>query len=242
MAGPVKIRGRGAALAALRRGRPHPAPLYPAARQGRRDRQGRAARAQPLRRPARAVLPPQPRPARGPQRPAHRDGGRDRRRLSAPARARRGARHRRARVRRGRRACSTPPSRIPASTTCSATSSRCSTPSRRAPGTPTSSPSASSSCSPPASRRSWPPAPSCGEREHLSGLLGRGRRRRVPRLRGGLASRWTRRRTPSWSTPSAGRWPTTPAADERALRQAERAIADTLEHHAGIRWRHAVAR
>ena len=29
----------------------------------------------------------------------------------------------------------------------------------------------------------------------------------------------------------------TPAADERALRQAERAIAETLEHHAGVRWR-----
>jgi DNA repair protein RecO (recombination protein O) len=34
----------------------------------------------------------------------------------------------------------------------------------------------------------------------------------------------------------------TPPADVRALRQAERAIDDTLEHHAGIRWRHAVAR
>ena len=31
----------------------------------------------------------------------------------------------------------------------------------------------------------------------------------------------------------------TPPADARALRQAERAIADTLEHHAGIRWRQA---
>jgi DNA repair protein RecO (recombination protein O) len=34
----------------------------------------------------------------------------------------------------------------------------------------------------------------------------------------------------------------TPAASERALRQAERAIADTVEHHAGIRLREAVAR
>ncbi|MEA2228325.1 MAG: repair protein RecO [Solirubrobacteraceae bacterium] len=32
-----------------------------------------------------------------------------------------------------------------------------------------------------------------------------------------------------------------PAAPERALRQAERAIADTLEHHAGVRLRAAVA-
>jgi DNA repair protein RecO (recombination protein O) len=34
----------------------------------------------------------------------------------------------------------------------------------------------------------------------------------------------------------------TPTADERALRQAERAIAETVEHHAGIRLREAVAR
>jgi DNA repair protein RecO (recombination protein O) len=34
----------------------------------------------------------------------------------------------------------------------------------------------------------------------------------------------------------------TPAASERALRQAERAIADTVEHHAGVRLREAVAR
>jgi DNA repair protein RecO (recombination protein O) len=34
----------------------------------------------------------------------------------------------------------------------------------------------------------------------------------------------------------------TPMADARALRQAERAIAETVEHHAGIRLREAVAR
>ena len=34
----------------------------------------------------------------------------------------------------------------------------------------------------------------------------------------------------------------TPPAEARVLRQAERAIADTLEHHAGIRWRQAIAR
>ena len=33
----------------------------------------------------------------------------------------------------------------------------------------------------------------------------------------------------------------TPDAPERALRQAERAIAETVEHHAGVRWRAAVA-
>jgi DNA repair protein RecO (recombination protein O) len=34
----------------------------------------------------------------------------------------------------------------------------------------------------------------------------------------------------------------TPAADPRALRQAERAIAETVEHHAGVRLRAAIAR
>jgi len=34
----------------------------------------------------------------------------------------------------------------------------------------------------------------------------------------------------------------TPAAPERALRQAERAIAETVEHHAGVRLRAATAR
>jgi DNA repair protein RecO (recombination protein O) len=34
----------------------------------------------------------------------------------------------------------------------------------------------------------------------------------------------------------------TPAADDRTLRQAERAIAETVEHHAGIRLREAAAR
>ena len=144
VAGPLKVQGRGSALAALRRGRPHPAPLYPAARQA----WARSPRACGARAAASA----------GRLEPFFRlnlvlhegrsdlltvtaaetvDG------LPAPARARRRARHRGPRLRRGRRACSTPPSRTPASTTCSATSSRCST---REPGarrrTPTSSPSA----------------------------------------------------------------------------------------------------
>ena len=63
-------------------------------------------------------------------------------------------------------------------------------------------------------------------------LLGRRRRRGVRRPARRARSRWTRRRTRSWSTPSAGRWPRRRRADARALRQAERAIAETLEHHA----------
>jgi DNA repair protein RecO (recombination protein O) len=82
---------------------------------------------------------------------------------------------------------------------------------------------------------------SCGEREHLTGFSG---------AAGGVVC----------SACEAGSFPLdedahaflvgamsralaeTPAADDRALRQAERAIADTVEHHAGVRLRQAVAR
>jgi DNA repair protein RecO (recombination protein O) len=82
---------------------------------------------------------------------------------------------------------------------------------------------------------------SCGEREHLTGFSG---------AAGGVVC----------SACEAGSFPLdedahaflvgamsralaeTPAADDRALRQAERAIADTVEHHAGVRLREAVAR
>ena len=72
-------------------------------------------------------------------------------------------------------------------------------------------------------------------------LLGRRGRRGLPGLRGGLvpAGRGGARVPGRRHRPAAGR---DAAADARALRQAERAIADTLEHHAGIRWRQAVAR
>ena len=134
-----------------------------------------------------------------------------------------------------------PPSPIPASTTCSATSWRCSTPSRRAPDTPTSSPSGSSCCSPPGLAPQLAACASCGEREHLVGFSGAAGgvvctpARRAP-------SRWRgRARLPGRrARPPAGR--RRRRAEARALRQAERAIDETLEHHAGIRWRHAVAR
>ena len=73
----------------------------------RRDREGRAPLAQPLRRAAGAVLPAEPRAARGPQRPADGDERGDDRAAPAAARRRGGAR----RARRGpatrSRACST---------------------------------------------------------------------------------------------------------------------------------------
>ena len=82
----------------------------------------------------------------------------------------------------------------------------------------------------------------CGEREHLVGLLRRRRRRRVRRLRG--------RRVPA--RPGGARLPRrrrsarplaeAPDASPRALAQAERAILETLEHHAHVRLRPVGAR
>ena len=174
VAGPGEGPGRGAALAALRRGRPHPAPVYPAAREGRRDRQGRAPHAQPLRRPPRAVLPPEPRPARGARRPAHRHR-RPRRSTGYPraARGRRGARHRRARVRRGRAPVRDLRAASRASTTCSATSSRCSTPQPApAPGHANQLAFRLKLLLAAGLAPQLAACASCGEREHLSGFSG----------------------------------------------------------------------
>jgi DNA repair protein RecO (recombination protein O) len=82
---------------------------------------------------------------------------------------------------------------------------------------------------------------SCGEREHLSGFSGAAGGVVCPACEAGsfpLAEE-----AHAFLVDAIGRpLSETPAADARALRQAERAIADTLEHHAGIRWRQAVAR
>jgi DNA repair protein RecO (recombination protein O) len=82
---------------------------------------------------------------------------------------------------------------------------------------------------------------SCGEREHLSGFSG---------AAGGVVCHACEagsfplgQEAHSFLVDAIGRpLADTPPADARALRQAERAIDDTLEHHAGIRWRHAAAR
>ena len=82
---------------------------------------------------------------------------------------------------------------------------------------------------------------SCGEREHLSGFSGAAGGVVCPACEAGsfpLAQEAHVFLVDAIGRPLAE----TPAADARALRQAERAIADTLEHHAGIRWRQAVAR
>jgi DNA repair protein RecO (recombination protein O) len=82
---------------------------------------------------------------------------------------------------------------------------------------------------------------SCGEREHLSGFSGAAGGVVCPACEAGsfpLAQEAHAFLVDAIGRPLAQ----TPPADVRALRQAERAITDTLEHHAGIRWRQAVSR
>jgi DNA repair protein RecO (recombination protein O) len=82
---------------------------------------------------------------------------------------------------------------------------------------------------------------SCGEREHLVGFSGAAGGVVCPACEAGSFA--LSEDAHSFLVEAIGRpLADTPAADDRALRQAERAIADTLEHHAGIRWRHAAAR
>jgi DNA repair protein RecO (recombination protein O) len=82
---------------------------------------------------------------------------------------------------------------------------------------------------------------SCGEREHLSGFSGAAGGVVCPACEAGsfaLAEDTHAFLVGAMARPLAE----TPAAPERALRQAERAIADTVEPHAGVRLREAVAR
>jgi DNA repair protein RecO (recombination protein O) len=82
---------------------------------------------------------------------------------------------------------------------------------------------------------------SCGEREHLVGFSGAAGGVVCPACEAGSFA--LGEDAHSFLVEAIGRpLADTPAADDRALRQAERAIADTLEHHAGIRWRQAAAR
>jgi DNA repair protein RecO (recombination protein O) len=82
---------------------------------------------------------------------------------------------------------------------------------------------------------------SCGEREHLSGFSGAAGGVVCPACEAGSFP--LVQEAHAFLVDAIGRpLAETPQADARALRQAERAITDTLEHHAGIRWRQAVAR
>jgi DNA repair protein RecO (recombination protein O) len=82
---------------------------------------------------------------------------------------------------------------------------------------------------------------SCGEREHLTGFSGAAGGVVCPACEAGSFALDEEAHTflvEALGQPLAQ----TPAAGERALRQAERAIAQTVEHHAGIRLREAAAR
>ena len=82
---------------------------------------------------------------------------------------------------------------------------------------------------------------SCGEREHLSGFSGAAGGVVCPACEAGSFP--LDEETHEFLVAALGRsLAETPAADARALRQAERAIADTVEHHAGIRLRAAAGR
>jgi DNA repair protein RecO (recombination protein O) len=82
---------------------------------------------------------------------------------------------------------------------------------------------------------------SCGERDHLSGFSGAAGGVVCPACEAGSFP--LDESAHEFLATALGRpLAETPAASERALRQAERAIADTVEHHAGVRLREAIAR
>jgi DNA repair protein RecO (recombination protein O) len=82
---------------------------------------------------------------------------------------------------------------------------------------------------------------SCGEREHLSGFSGAAGGVVCPACEAGSFP--LDEEAHVFLVGAMGRpLAETPIAVDRALRQAERAIADTVEHHAGVRLREAVAR
>ena len=201
-----------------------------------RDRQGRAAGAVALRRPAGAVLPPQPRALRGPQRPADGHQRRDGRRPSAAARGRRRRSTARPAPARPSRACSTTATRTPASTTCSPTSSRCSTASRRRAGRANALAFRLKLLLAAGFAPQLAGCASCGEREHLVGFSG---------AAGGVvcaaceASAFPLdQEAHDFLVAALGRpLAEAPDAPPRALAQAERAILETLEHHAHVRLR-----
>ena len=246
-AGEVQDRGGRPAQHPLRRGRPGPAPLQRHPRADRGDREGGAAAALALRRPAGAVLPARPRPPRGARRAADGDRGAHGRRAPEPARRRR----RRSAPRRAPATrscgCSTPRSRTRPPTTCSAATSRSSTaPSRSTataaptapPGSRPRSPSGSSWRSPPASRPSWPRARAAARATGWPAS-------RAPPAGSSAApasaagSRSPARRTGSWSRRSGGRSPRRPsAATARCARPSARS-RETLEHHAHVQLRAA---
>ena len=200
------------------------------------DRQGRAPVAQPLRRPARAVLPRPRHAARGPQRSAH---GHRRRHDRHPRRAARpcgDARRRRARVRRRRapvRDGRPAPRGVPAARQRARAARR-----RRRPGAHrrTGSRSGSSCCSRRGSCRTSARAPRAASPSTCAGFSA---------AAGGVvcssceaAAFPLDEESYRFLVDALGRpLAQAPDASERALRQAERAISETAEHHAHVRLR-----
>jgi DNA repair protein RecO (recombination protein O) len=81
---------------------------------------------------------------------------------------------------------------------------------------------------------------SCGERDHLSGFSGAAGGVVCPACEAGSFA--LDEAAHEFLAGALGRpLAETPRASDRALRQAERAIADTVEHHAGVRLRAAIA-
>ena len=241
MAGTAEDRGDRAALDPLRRGRPDPASVHARPRAAERDRQGRAARPQPLRGPAGAVLPRPRGAARGPQRPADGDRRRHGRRPRRAARPRRHARRRRPRLRRGGAAVRdlrSPSRGVPPAGQRAGAAAR-----RRRPG-------------PDRERARLPAQAAARRRDRAAARRLRGvRRDRAPAAAsrappaGSSAARARRRRsrstrtpTGSWSARSGAPLAQAPDGSERALRQVERAIGETAEHHAHVRLRPLLVR
>ena len=232
-------RGDRAALDPLRRGRPHPAPLYPAPRAGERDRQGRAARRksrfggrlEPFFRldlvlhEGRADLLTVT--ARRDASPATRACASTAAALDVAARAcdavARAVRRRRPAPRR------LPPARQRARAARRAT--------RRARGRANALAFRLKLLLAAGFAPQLAACASCGEREHLVGFSGAAGGVVCARLRGGLvpARRGGARLPRRGARPPAGRG-ARPRAP-RALAQAERAIRETLEHHAHVRLR-----
>ena len=134
-------------------------------------------------------------------------------------------------------ACSTPPSPTARPTTCSATSSRCSTPTRAAASRAQALAFRLKLLLAAGFAPELAACAACGEARAPGRLLAERRRRGLRRLRGGLVpARRGGARVP-------GRGAGAPArrgargARARALPQADRAIAETLEHHAHVRLR-----
>ena len=147
--------------------------------------------------------------------------------------------------------CSTRTRRTPPPTTCCAATWRCST--ATSPAAAARRPCPRSTAPPVMPRRSrsgsswrWRPAsrPSSARARAAARRTGWPASRPTPagssaRPASAAASSSPARRTRSWSRRSAARWRRPRPARPRALRQAERAVTETLEHHAHVHLRAA---